>query len=147
VFLCGPEQMIFDSQQAFLEAGVPANKIHFELFFSMGAEEKKAQRILEAGENAGPSSKIQLKLDGSSMDFDLAYQGDSILDAALKNGADLPYACKGGVCATCKCKLEEGEVVMDVNYALEPDELAQGFILACQSHPISPSVVINYDIK
>lgn len=147
VFLCGPEQMIFESQQAFLEAGLDPNKIHFELFFSKGAEEKKAERIREAGENVGPISKIRLKLDGSSMEFDLAYKGDSILDTALKNGADLPYACKGGVCATCKCKLEEGEVVMDVNYALEPDELAQGFILACQSHPISPSVVINYDIK
>ena len=88
-----------------------------------------------------------MKLDGVIHAFSLAYNGDSILEAALKQGADLPFSCKGGVCATCKCKLEQGEVHMDVNYALEPEELEQGFILSCQSHPISPNVVVNYDIK
>lgn len=147
VFLCGPEEMIFESREALLNAGVDAGKIHFELFYSAGAEEKRVARSLAASAGKGPMSKIRLKLDGSTLEFDLPYEGDSILDAALKSGADLPFACKGGVCATCKCKLEEGEVVMDVNYALEPDELALGFILSCQSHPVSPTVVVNYDIK
>ncbi len=149
VFLCGPEEMIFESRTAFLDAGVDPNKIHFELFYSAGAEAKRAERSLTAaaGGDVGPVSRIRLRRDASTLEFDLPYQGDSILDAALKNGADLPYACKGGVCATCKCKLEEGEVLMDVNYALEPDELEQGFILSCQSHPVSPRVVVNYDIK
>lgn len=147
VFLCGPEEMIFESRQAFLDAGVDANKIHFELFYSAGAEERRAERERASAISKGPVSRIRLKTDGITLEFDLLYEGDSILDAALKNGADLPFACKGGVCATCKCKLEEGEVIMDVNYALEPDELEKGFILSCQSHPITPNVAVNYDIK
>ncbi len=80
-------------------------------------------------------------------DFDLAHGGQSILDAALNQGADLPYACKGGVCCTCKAKLLEGEVVMDENWGLEPDEVEKGFILTCQSHPTTQKVVVDFDIK
>ena len=69
----------------------------------------------------------------------------NILDAALENGADLPYACKGGVCATCRAKIDEGEVEMDVNYSLEPDEVERGFVLTCQSHPKTKNVVVNFD--
>src|SRR6476661_5604208 len=82
-----------------------------------------------------PKAKVSVKLDGILFGFDLAYEDESILDAALKTGADLPYACKGGVCTTCKAKLVEGKVSMDVNYGLEPDEVEAGFILTCQSHP------------
>lgn len=148
VFLCGPEEMIFASKDSLMQAGVDANHIHFELFYSATAEAKRIAREQDTKEtNTGSLSKVTLKLDGTTLDFDLAYQGDSVLDAALKNGADLPYSCKGGVCATCKCKLEEGEVMMDVNYALEPDELERGFILACQSHPVSETLIVNFDIK
>ena len=69
----------------------------------------------------------------------------NILDAALAQGANLPYACKGGVCCTCKARLTQGEVIMDVNYGLEPDEIAAGFILTCQSHPISSQIVVDFD--
>ena len=79
--------------------------------------------------------------------MELPYVGDNILDAALQQGADLPYACKGGVCCTCRAKLVEGEVDMEVNYALEPDELANNFILTCQSHPRTERVVVDFDIK
>jgi len=79
--------------------------------------------------------------------LDLAKDGHSILDAALLKGADLPYACKGGVCCTCRAKVIEGEVEMDVNYALEEDEVEQGFILTCQAHPISKKVVVDYDVS
>jgi ring-1,2-phenylacetyl-CoA epoxidase subunit PaaE len=81
------------------------------------------------------------------MEFVLNSQGDNILDAAQSLGADLPYACKGGVCCTCRAKLVEGEVVMDQNYALRPDEVEQNFILTCQSHPVSKKVVVDFDIK
>lgn len=146
-FLCGPEEMIFASRDVLQEAGVTSNKIHFELFYSASAEAKRIKRENQSVVDLGQKSKVSLKLDGSTLLFDLAYQGDTLLDAALKNGADLPYACKGGVCATCKCKLEKGQVVMDVNYALEPDELDNGFILACQSHPVSEELIVNFDIK
>lgn len=149
VFLCGPEEMIFSARDAFQAAGVASKNIHYELFYSADAEARKMARHQQSTTPAteGPISKIRLKLDASTLEFDLPYEGDSILDAALKNGADLPYSCKGGVCATCKCKLEEGDVVMDVNYSLEADELERGFILACQSHPSSAEVVVNFDIK
>lgn len=147
VFLCGPEELIFISKDAFLEAGVDEKHIHFELFYSAQAAAKKSERILQTEFTSGPVSQVTLKLDGSRMVFDLAHHGPSILDAALSHGADLPYSCKGGVCATCKCLLEEGEVSMDVNYALEPEEIERGFILACQSHPISEQVTVNYDVK
>lgn len=88
-----------------------------------------------------------MKLDGRSFSFDLSKKGQSILDAALAQGADLPFACKGGVCSTCKAKLVSGEVNMDVNYALEPEEVEQGYILTCQSHPVSENVVVDYDVK
>ncbi|HZH54839.1 MAG TPA: 1,2-phenylacetyl-CoA epoxidase subunit PaaE [Sphingobacteriaceae bacterium] len=147
VFLCGPEALIFLCKAAFENAGVDEKKIHFELFYSARAETKKTARILQAESSGGPESRVTLKLDGSSMVFNLPLHGASILDAALSHGADLPYSCKGGVCATCKCLLEEGEVSMDVNYALEADELKRGFILACQSHPVSEQVTVNYDVK
>ncbi len=90
---------------------------------------------------------MQVKVDGISFDLEVAYQGDSILDAALKKGADLPYACKGGVCTTCKARLMEGNVRMDVNWSLEPEELEKGFILTCQSHPTTDKVTVDFDAK
>ena len=97
--------------------------------------------------NDGPVARVAVRLDGVGFDFELPFNSISILDAALKQGADLPYACKGGVCATCRAKLVNGEVSMDINYALEPDELAAGFILTCQSHPRTDSVVVDFDTK
>ena len=88
---------------------------------------------------------MRIVLDDQSMVLDLPYDGINVLDAALQNGADLPYACKGGVCCTCRAKLVEGEVEMKLNYSLEPDEVAQGYILACQAHPRTEKVVIDFD--
>ena len=82
---------------------------------------------------------------GSASILTLDYEGEPILDAALRQGADLPYACKGGVCCTCRARLVEGKVEMEVNYALEEEELARGFILTCQSHPRAEKVVIDFD--
>jgi len=147
VFLCGPEEMILSGRDAFVEAGVDTKNVHFELFYSATAEAKKVERQNVVADSDDTISKLTIKLDASALMIDLGYNGDTILDAALKNGADLPYACKGGVCATCKCKVEKGEVHMDINYSLEPDEVAAGFVLSCQAHPRSEEVVVNFDIK
>lgn len=146
IYLCGPEEMIFTAAKYFETEGIAKNKIHFELFTTAG-QKQSSTKEKETAEDAGPKSSITVKLDGRSFDFSLAYKSDSILDAALKQGADLPYACKGGVCCTCRAKLIEGKVHMDVNYALEEEELEQGFILTCQSHPLTEKVVVDFDVK
>jgi ring-1,2-phenylacetyl-CoA epoxidase subunit PaaE len=146
-FICGPEEMIFCVKD-FLEAkGIDKKKIHFELFTTPGQKLTTDTRP-RTTDDKGPKSKITVKLDGRSFDFDLALTSDiPILDAALKQGADLPFACKGGVCCTCKAKLIEGEVSMDVHWGLEDEEVEQGYILTCQSHPKTERVVVDYDIK
>lgn len=144
-FICGPEEMIFCVKDYLEGRGVDKKKIHFELFTASSPKHSNTVHSAPADERA--KSKITITLDGRSFDFDLAYKDDSILDAAMKEGADLPYACRGGVCCTCKAKLIEGKVDMEVNYGLEPDELKAGFILTCQSHPVSERVVIDFDVK
>jgi ring-1,2-phenylacetyl-CoA epoxidase subunit PaaE len=147
-YICGPEEMIFASS-AFLEKeGIAKTNIHFELFSSPGNKKESVgnKEFLKEIDNS-PKSNITIKLDGRTFDFTLGYKADCILDAALAQGADLPYACKGGVCCTCRAKLVEGKVHMDVNYALEEEEIAQGFILTCQSHPLTEKVVIDFDVK
>jgi ring-1,2-phenylacetyl-CoA epoxidase subunit PaaE len=147
IFLCGPEEMVFSVRDWLHQQGVEHNKIHFELFTTPG--EKSEFRIQKADviRDQGPKSKVSIKLDGIMFDFELSKVGQSILDGALQQGADLPYACKGGVCSTCRAKLVSGEVEMDSNYALEPDEIARGFILTCQSHPVTDTVVVDFDMK
>jgi ring-1,2-phenylacetyl-CoA epoxidase subunit PaaE len=90
---------------------------------------------------------VSITLDGATFEMDVPFEGESILDAALRNGADLPYACKGGVCCTCRAKVTEGVVDMDVNYALEHDELEKGFVLTCQAHPRTERVLIDFDAR
>lgn len=146
IYLCGPEEMVFTSSNYFKQLGIKEEKIHFELFTSPG-QQKAASTANLTEENTGPASEVTIKLDGRSIDFKLGYNSSSLLDAALQQGADLPYACKGGVCATCRAKLVEGKVNMDINYALEKEEIEQGFILTCQSHPRSEKLVVDFDIK
>ena len=145
-FLCGPENMIFSVKEQLTQMGVDKKHIHFELFTIPGKKKSSVVRR-ESSVTTEVKSKITVKLDGISFDFDLGFEGDAILDAALKNGADLPYACKGGVCCTCRAKLVAGEVDMDVNYGLEPEEIERGFILTCQSHPRTEKVVVDFDSK
>ncbi|WP_118976056.1 1,2-phenylacetyl-CoA epoxidase subunit PaaE [Taibaiella koreensis] len=150
IFICGPEDMILGLRDYFIEERkMPAQKVHFELFSSPDQPravhkdwEEKQQQI-----DHSKMSRVTVRLDGAAFEMDLAYGGNNILDEALRQGADLPYACKGGVCSTCKAKLVSGEVDMEVNYALEPDELAANFILTCQSHPRTEKVVVDFDIK
>ena len=122
-------------------------KIHFELFSTAGAA-KKTSSAITTEKASGPVSHISVKLDGRSFDFTLPLSEDiSLLDAALQQGADLPYACKGGMCCTCKAKLLEGEVMMDVHWGLEEEEVEKGYILTCQSHPKTEKVVVDFDAK
>lgn len=143
-FICGPEAMIFCVKDFLEQHGLYKKKIHFELFTIPGQRTLPAP-ITDNITDRGPKSKIAIKLDGRSTDFELLLHGESILDAALKQGADLPFACKGGVCATCRAKLTEGEVSMDVNFALEQDEIDEGYILTCQAHPLTDRVSIDFD--
>lgn len=145
-FICGPEQMTFCVKDFLLHKGVDAKKVHVELF-TASRQPAKARAAAATTGDEQPTSRITVKLDGTAFDFDLAYDSDNILDAALFHGADLPYSCKGGVCCTCRARLVEGQVDMEVNYALEPEEVAQGFILTCQAHPRSEKVVVDFDVK
>jgi ring-1,2-phenylacetyl-CoA epoxidase subunit PaaE len=151
VFLCGPEQMIFSLKDWLEGRGLERMKIHFELFHTLDGGPVTGRRsvVAEVGSavRQGEVSRVTVRLDGTSHAFELPYEGSSVLEAALMEGIDLPFACKGGVCCTCRAKLLEGKVEMDANYALEADELAAGYILTCQSHPRSEKVVIDFDAK
>ncbi len=148
VFLCGPEEMILSVREQLMAQGMPTANIHLELFSSPDQPKKQHKEWQEAHAAAtGPVSKVSIRLDGVTFELELAYNGDNILDAALAHGADLPYACKGGVCSTCRAKITEGSVDMEVNYALEPDEVAKGFVLTCQSHPTTERVVVDFDAR
>jgi ring-1,2-phenylacetyl-CoA epoxidase subunit PaaE len=154
IYLCGPEEMIFSVKGWLEQQGVEKKKIHFELFHPLDngrAGAATSDRQMQANDADGQSSErvsqVTVRLDGVNHVFSLPFDGASILDAALYEGADLPFACKGGVCCTCRARLTEGNVEMDLNYALEADELEAGFILTCQSHPRSPRVVVDFDSK
>ncbi len=146
IFICGPAAMTFSIKEYLLASGIAQRKIHVELFNAAGLA-NQPQPLKKATLPQGVSSNVSIRLDGRSFDFKLAFGEASILEAALKMGADLPYACKGGVCSTCRALLISGEVSMDANYALGPDELEKGFILTCQSHPLTETIVIDFDTR
>ncbi len=142
-FLCGPEPMIHSLRDTLVNRGVPRENIHFELF--VAGLNGKAQKKEQGRKAQSVEASIHITLDGNAFEFPLTSGEDTILEAAHKVGADLPFACKGGVCCTCRAKLVEGEVEMDVNYALEPEEVEAGYILTCQSHPKTERVVVDFD--
>lgn len=145
-FICGPEEMILSVRQQLIDLGMDMGRVHMELFSSPDQPKAKHDKwVEEHHEDDGKMSKVSITLDGTTFDLDLAYNGDTILDAALKAGADLPYACKGGVCCTCRARITEGDVEMEVNYALEPDEVKNGYVLTCQSHPKTERVIVDFD--
>jgi len=146
-FLCGPEAMISEVSRGLRGEGIAEENIHFELF---AASAENARQAIErhqkrAQEYKGQVSQVSILSDGREYAFELSTDGENILDAGLRNGVDLPFSCKGGVCATCKARLLEGEVDMDLNQALRTEEIENGYILTCQSHPISKKVVVDYD--
>ena len=146
-FICGPEEMIFCVKDFLENNAVDKKSIHFELFTTPGEEKGIKSKPQGKQKEKGPRSKITVKLDGISFDFELGMNDEPILDAALKQGADLPFSCKGGVCCTCKARLLQGEVDMEVHWGLEEEEIEEGYILTCQSHPKTETVVVDFDIK
>ena len=146
-FICGPEDMIFSVKEFLESKGIAEKKIHFELFTTKGQNKATRPKAQGASEE-GPQSNITVKLDGRSFEFSIPFNSNTtILDAAMQQGADVPYACKGGVCCTCKAKLLEGEVKMDVHWGLEQEEIDQGFILTCQAQPATANVTVDFDVK
>ncbi|NER14906.1 phenylacetate-CoA oxygenase/reductase subunit PaaK [Leptobacterium flavescens] len=144
-FICGPEEMIFLIRDELQQAGLDKEKIHFELFSSGNTKQDK-NRIAKVLEHRAENTEVTIIDGGKEFHFPMEDHYDNILDGALAAGADLPYACKGGVCSTCKCKIVEGTVEMKINYALEKEEVESGFALSCQSVPTSKKVVVDFDV-
>lgn len=144
-FSCGPEAMIFLIKDFLEKKGVDSNKIHFELFgTNTEAQAKKKADIKD--KLKGKTCDITITEGGKTYNFEIEQGSDNILDAALNNDADMPFACKGGVCATCKAKLVEGNVNMLLSYGLEQEEIDNGFILTCQAIPTTNKVVVDFDV-
>jgi ring-1,2-phenylacetyl-CoA epoxidase subunit PaaE len=142
-FVCGPEGMM-DAVVAALKArGFPDARIKVERFAASIPKHTHVAHV--APEPGHTECEVTVILDGATRTFLLEKSKENILEAGLRNGVELPYSCRGGVCSTCRCRLTEGEVDMDVNFALEDYEVARGFILACQSYPVTDKLVVNFD--
>jgi ring-1,2-phenylacetyl-CoA epoxidase subunit PaaE len=145
VFLCGPEGMIESAQRALLATGIAAERIHTERFFAVGqpspvppAKPRSAMSV------ASPAHRLQIVLDGKTHHLAIG-DDDKVLDVALEAGLDLPYSCRGGVCCTCRARVLEGKVQMEKNFTLEQWEIDKGFVLTCQSRPLTAKLVVSYD--
>jgi ring-1,2-phenylacetyl-CoA epoxidase subunit PaaE len=144
VFVCGPDGMMQAVADALKARGFPDARVRIERFAtSIPKHEHKPGRPVEPGH---AECEVTVVLDGATKTFTLEKGKESILEAGLKAGVELPYSCKGGVCSTCRAKLTAGEVDMDVNFALEDYEVARGFVLTCQSYPVTDRVAVDYDL-
>jgi ring-1,2-phenylacetyl-CoA epoxidase subunit PaaE len=141
VWLCGPFGMIADARAVLTELGVEPERVHFELFYvdEPPPELHRADAVV-----SGDTSEVTVTLDGRTTTSSMS-RGHSVLDGAQATRTDLPFACKGGVCGTCRAMVTDGGVVMVRNYALETAEVAQGFVLTCQSFPVSDRVTVDFD--
>ncbi|MFT6127921.1 MAG: ring-1,2-phenylacetyl-CoA epoxidase subunit PaaE, partial [Flavobacteriaceae bacterium] len=145
VFLCGPEDMVNFVSSNLESEGLSKDLIHYELFVTGLSEEDKLRAERLAQQNV-EGIEVTIVDGGKEFQFTMTKEYDNILDAALGAGADLPFACKGGVCSTCKCEVIEGSVEMKVNYALDEKEVAQNFVLSCQSVPTSDNLKVDFDV-
>lgn len=141
VWLCGPHAMLLDAQEVLAELGVAQEKVHLELFY-VDAPPPELHRA--EAEATGETTEVTVVLDGLTMTAPLP-RGQSVLDGAQAMRSDLPFACKGGVCGTCRAKVTDGEVDMRRNYALEPAEVEAGFVLTCQSYPVGDRATVDFD--
>lgn len=144
-FICGPEPMMLAIAQSLRDHGLRDDQIRFELFASGQQGRAKQKAVSKTAAQDGSGVETTVTLDGATRSFTMARSGQSILDAAIEARLDAPYACKAGVCSTCRCKVLEGEVEMAVNHALEDYEVRAGYVLSCQAMPISDRVVVTYD--
>ncbi|MGR2770319.1 1,2-phenylacetyl-CoA epoxidase subunit PaaE [Photobacterium ganghwense] len=138
-YLCGPDEMLEPAYVALSEGGLAEDRFFVERFNTTPAKRAEIK-------NQSAYTKVHLKRDGRVMTLEMTAQDDNILDAALRQGADLPYACKGGVCATCICKVKSGQVEMGLNFSLEADQIEQGYVLSCQAVPTSDEVTVDFDV-
>lgn len=141
-WICGPDSMIDTVSTALLKLGMAAEDVHAERF---GVPRKGAKPVTAAAPETGEAVRVTVIMDGHKKSFDMPRGGENIVDAAGEQGIELPYSCKGGVCATCRTHVRSGEVVMATNYGLEPWEVEKGFVLACQSTPVTDEVLLDYD--
>ncbi len=141
-FICGPDTMIQSVRSALTELGMDDGSIHVERFGAPGKKSPITATEVAASEH---DCAVTVIMDGHKKSFPMSSAGNSIVDAAAEQGIELPFSCKGGVCATCRTHVREGEVRMESNYGLEPWEVEQGYVLACQSHPVSDKVILDYD--
>jgi ring-1,2-phenylacetyl-CoA epoxidase subunit PaaE len=149
-FLCGPFEMVSDLRRLLVDEGVAKRTVHAEVFHVAPGSARRPTSApgTRAPEPAGGDqvgAEVTICLDGRTSSFTLPEDGPPVLEAALSVRADAPFACRGGVCGTCRARLVQGSVQMDTNWALEPDEVADGYVLTCQSHPTSAKVALDYD--
>ncbi|GGQ18366.1 1,2-phenylacetyl-CoA epoxidase subunit PaaE [Streptomyces mutabilis] len=141
-WLCGPQGMVADAQRVLAGLGVPANRVHRELFF---AEDEPVREVRHEDTGPqGPVSEVVVTLDGRSTTSSLSRER-TILDGAQQTRPDLPFACKGGVCGTCRALVTHGRADMRRNFALEEAEVDAGYVLTCQSYPVSERLTVDYD--
>ena len=138
-FVCGPGDLIDNANELLLLNKVNQKNIHFERFTVVKNEDKTNNNTDEIIAN------VMVSIDGEDFEFTLSNKGQTILDATMEQGADVPFSCKGGVCCTCKAKVMEGKAIMDQNFSLSEDEVEEGFILTCQAHPITENIVVDFD--
>jgi ring-1,2-phenylacetyl-CoA epoxidase subunit PaaE len=145
-FICGPSAMIEVVSSTLEGKGIPSSKICYELFSTPAPieDEEETEVIVEAAAN-NPIATVRILLDEDETEIELKKDGASVLDAAIKAGIDPPYSCKGAVCTTCMAKVLHGKVRMDMNHALSDGEIEEGYVLTCQSHPVTDEVSISYD--
>jgi ring-1,2-phenylacetyl-CoA epoxidase subunit PaaE len=143
VYICGPNEMIAECASAVIDAGIDQAHVHKELF---GVPSPPRKSALDVSDNAD-TAEVTVIADGIERVLRVPYRGESVLEIARAAGIDAPYACKAGVCCTCRAKVLEGEVKMDANFTLEQHEVDRGFVLTCQSHPVTPNVRITYDAR
>ena len=142
-FVCGPEGMIAEAKAALQALGLPSERIRSELFTA--STPRRNFHPAPSAPRGEIVSRVSVKLDGKRHAFDMLATDENVIDAAARAGIDLPYSCHGGMCCTCRCKLEMGEIAMALNYSLEDWEMKAGFVLACQSTPKTAEVILDFD--
>lgn len=145
-YLCGPFGMVETAREVLAERGVDEHHVHHEVFHVEDAA-SPARTVIDdiAEQTEGPAATVTITLDGRTTQVPMRSKAQTILAATLRERPDAPFSCTGGVCGTCRARVVDGEVTMDRNYALEPDEVAAGLVLACQSHPVTDTVTLDYD--
>ncbi|WP_018156387.1 1,2-phenylacetyl-CoA epoxidase subunit PaaE [Demetria terragena] len=144
-YLCGPFGMVEDAQGFLEQRGVAHEHVHHEIFHVDDDGKPTPPPVIAADLSAPPEAVVTINLDGRTTQVPMPTKTETVLAATLRERPDAPFSCTGGVCGTCRARVVDGEVTMDRNYALEPEEVAAGIVLACQSHPVTDTVTLDYD--